>query len=338
MNGSILATATAALEGIEREGLTKHERSILSPQGSHIAVEGMRPGVEIINLCANNYLGLADDARLIEAAREALSSHGLGMASVRFICGTSDLHRELEQRVAAFLGTEDAILFSSCFDANGGLFEALLGPEDAVISDALNHASIIDGVRLCKAKRLRYANNDMADLEAQLGNAADARVRLIATFGKALGGAAGGYVAGRQVLVELLRQRARPYLFSNALPPPICAATLAALDLLAADPGLIARVHDNARHFRAAMAAEGFRLAGAGHPIVPVMIGDARLAVRMAARLGELGIFVTAFSFPVVPRGEARIRTQMSAAHSRADLDRAIAAFATAGRELGVLG
>jgi glycine C-acetyltransferase len=399
MNGSILATATAALEGIEREGLTKHERSILSPQGSHIAVEGMRPGVEIINLCANNYLGLADDARLIEAAREALSSHGLGMASVRFICGTSDLHRELEQRVAAFLGTEDAILFSSCFDANGGLFEALLGPEDAVISDALNHASIIDGVRLCKAKRLRYANNDMADLEAQLRNAADARVRLIATdgvfsmdgiiadlpalcdlaqrfdaavlvddshavgvmgrrgagtpehhgvadridlltgtFGKALGGAAGGYVAGRRALVELLRQRARPYLFSNALPPPICAATLTALDLLAADPGLIARVHDNARHFRAAMAAEGFRLAGAGHPIVPVMIGDARLAVRMAARLGELGIFVTAFSFPVVPRGEARIRTQMSAAHSRADLDRAIAAFATAGRELGVLG
>ena len=398
MNGSILATATAALEGIEREGLTKHERAIVSPQGSHIAVEGMKSGGDVINLCANNYLGLADHPRLIEAAREALSSHGLGMASVRFICGTSDLHRRLEQRLSAFLGTEDAILFSSCFDANGGVFETLLGPDDAVISDALNHASIIDGIRLCKARRLRYANNDMADLETQLRQAADARVRLVATdgvfsmdgiiadlpalcdlaqrfdaavlvddshavgvmgrrgagtpeylgveskvdlltgtFGKALGGAAGGYVAGRRPLIELLRQRARPYLFSNALPPPICAATLAALELLEADPGLIARVHDNARYFRGAMEANGFRLAGAGHPIVPVMIGEARLAGRMAARLGELGIFVTAFSFPVVPRGEARIRTQMSAAHSRQDLDRAIDAFATAGRELGVI-
>jgi glycine C-acetyltransferase len=396
MNGSILAAATAALEGIEREGLTKRERAILSPQGPHIAVEGAKPGREIINLCANNYLGLADHPRLLDAARHALASHGLGMASVRFICGTSDLHLALERRVAAFLGTEDAILFSSCFDANGGVFETLLGPEDAVISDALNHASIIDGIRLCKARRLRYANNDMADLEAQLQQAADARVRLIATdgvfsmdgiianlpalcdlaqrydaavlvddshavgvmgrrgagthehhgvedkvdlltgtFGKALGGAAGGYVAGRRPLIELLRQRARPYLFSNALPPPICAATLAALDLLEAEPGLIERVHDNARYFRSAMGSRGFRLVGAGHPIVPVMVGDARLAVQMAARLGELGIFVTAFSFPVVPRGEARIRTQMSAAHDQEDLDRAIEAFATVGRELG---
>src|SRR5262245_15620309 len=397
MNGTLLATATALLESIEREGLTKRERAILSPQGPHIAVEGTKPGQEVINLCANNYLGLADHPRLIAAAREALASHGLGMASVRFICGTSDLHRALEQRLAAFLGTEDAILFSSCFDANGGVFETLLGPEDAVISDALNHASIIDGIRLCKARRLRYANNDMADLEAQLKQASDARVRLIATdggfsmdgiianlpalcelaqrhdaavlvddshavgvmgrrgagthehhgvedkvdlltgtFGKALGGAAGGYVAGRRALIELLRQRARPYLFSNALPPPICAATLAALDLLEAEPGLIERVHANAAYFRAAMAERGFRLVGAGHPIVPVMIGDARLATQMASRLGSRGIFVTAFSFPVVPRGEARIRTQMSAAHRREDLDRAIDAFTAVGRELGV--
>jgi glycine C-acetyltransferase len=397
MNGSILATATAALESIEREGLTKRERAILSPQGPHVAIEGTKAGHEVINLCANNYLGLADHPRLLDAAREALASHGLGMASVRFICGTSDLHLALERQVARFLGTEDAILFSSCFDANGGVFETLLGPEDAVISDALNHASIIDGIRLCKARRLRYANNDMADLEQQLKQASDARVRLIATdgvfsmdgiianlpavcelaqrhdaavlvddshavgvmgrrgagthehhgvedridlltgtFGKALGGAAGGYVAGRRTLIELLRQRARPYLFSNALPPPICAATLAALELLEAEPSLLERVHDNARYFRAAMAERGFRLVGAGHPIVPVMIGDARLATQMASRLGSLGIFVTAFSFPVVPRGEARIRTQMSAAHSRKDLDRAIEAFTTVGRELGV--
>jgi glycine C-acetyltransferase len=397
MNGSILATATAALESIEREGLTKHERAILSPQGPHIVVEGTKPGHEVINLCANNYLGLADHPRLLEAAREALASHGLGMASVRFICGTSDLHLALERRVATFLGTEDAILFSSCFDANGGVFETLLGSEDAVVSDALNHASIIDGIRLCKARRLRYANNDMTDLEAQLKQATDARVRLVATdgvfsmdgiianlptlcelaqrydaavlvddshavgvmgrrgagthehhgvedkvdlltgtFGKALGGAAGGYVAGRRALIELLRQRARPYLFSNALPPPICAATLAALDLLESEPSLIERVHDNAGYFRAAMAERGFRLVGGGHPIVPVMIGDARLATQMASRLGSLGIFVTAFSFPVVPRGEARIRTQMSAAHGREDLDRAIEAFTTVGRELGV--
>jgi glycine C-acetyltransferase len=397
MNGSILATATAALESIEREGLTKRERAILSPQGPHVAIEGTKAGHEVINLCANNYLGLADHPRLLDAAREALASHGLGMASVRFICGTSDLHLALERQVARFLGTEDAILFSSCFDANGGVFETLLGPEDAVISDALNHASIIDGIRLCKARRLRYANNDMADLEQQLKQASDARVRLIATdgvfsmdgiianlpalcelaqrhdaavlvddshavgvmgrrgagthehhgvedridlltgtFGKALGGAAGGYVAGRRTLIELLRQRARPYLFSNALPPPICAATLAALELLEAEPSLLERVHDNARYFRAAMAERGFRLVGAGHPIVPVMIGDARLATQMASRLGSLGIFVTAFSFPVVPRGEARIRTQMSAAHSRKDLDRAIEAFTTVGREVGV--
>ncbi len=398
MDGSLIAAATKTLDDIEHEGLTKRERTIVSPQSSHIRVEANGRTQEIINLCANNYLGLANHPALIAAAHKALDTHGLGMASVRFICGTSDLHQELERRLARFLKAEDAILFSSCFDANGGLFEALLGAEDAVISDALNHASIIDGIRLCKAQRHRYANNDMGELEARLVEARGARNRLIATdgvfsmdgiiadlpavcalaaqhdatvmvddshavgvlgatgagtaehhhvmekidlltgtFGKALGGAAGGYVAGRKPFIDLLRQRARPYLFSNALPPPICAATLAALDLLEQEPGLLKRLADNAKFFRERMTAAGFTLAGAGHPIIPVMLGDARLATRMAARLGELGIYVTAFSFPVVPKGQARIRTQMSAAHTQADLARAVEAFTVAGRECGAL-
>ncbi len=398
MDGSLVEAALATLSGIEQEGLTKRERTIVSPQGAHVTVRERGRDSEIVNLCANNYLGLANHPALIAAAHEALDTHGLGMASVRFICGTSDLHEELERRLARFLKADDAILFSSCFDANGGLFEALLGADDAVISDALNHASIIDGVRLCKAARHRYANNDMADLEARLVEAKTARVRLVATdgvfsmdgiianlpavcdlaerhgasvmvddshavgvlgatgagtpehhgvmaridlltgtFGKALGGAAGGYVAGRKPLIDLLRQRARPYLFSNALPPPICAATLAALDLVERQPALLAKLAANAAFFRERMTAAGFRLAGEGHPIIPVMLGDARLAARMAARMGELGVYVTAFSFPVVPRGQARIRTQMSAAHSEADLARAVEAFIAAGRDCGAI-
>ena len=387
--------AAATLSEIRDEGLWKAERVITSPQGAEIAVTGEG---ETLNLCANNYLGLANDPRLIAAAKEAMDTHGLGMASVRFICGTSDLHTGLERELADWKGTEDAILYSSCFDANAGLFETILGPEDAIISDALNHASIIDGVRLCKAKRFRYANNDMADLEAKLVEAADARVRLIATdgvfsmdgiiadlpaicdlaekhdamvmvddshavgfmgetgsgtaehcgvkervdiitgtFGKALGGASGGYTAGPKPVVDLLRQRSRPYLFSNALMPAICAATRACIAMLRADPSPIRQLHENAGYFRERMAALGFTLAGNGHPIIPVMIGDAVTAAEMAARIGELGVYVTAFSFPVVPRGQARIRTQMSAAHSRADLDRAVEAFATAGREMGII-
>jgi len=404
MSSALFDAAAQALAEIEAAGLRKHERPILTPQGGRVAIaegddatkDGRR---EVLNFCANNYLGLANHPRLIQAAHEALDSHGLGMASVRFICGTGDLHRELERRMAAWPGTEDCILFSSCFDANAGLFEALLGPEDAIISDSLNHASIIDGVRLCKAQRHRYANNDMAELEQCLRAARDARHRLIATdgvfsmdgiiadlpaicelaerydaavlvddshavgfmgptgagtpealgvrgrvhlltgtFGKALGGASGGYVAGPAAAVELLRQKARPYLFSNALAPAICAATLAALDLIAESPELIDRVHDNAASFRQRMAAEGFTLAGAGHPIVPVMLGDARLAGEMARRLGEEGIYVTAFSYPVVPHGQARIRVQLSAAHTQEQIDRAVDAFARVGRELGIVG
>ncbi len=387
--------AAGTLETIRAEGLWKGERVITSPQGAEVDVAGAG---HILNLCANNYLGLANHPRLIAAAKEAMDTHGLGMASVRFICGTSDLHTGLERQMAAWAGTEDAILYSSCFDANAGLFETILGPEDAIISDALNHASIIDGVRLCKARRFRYANNDMADLEAQLVAAADARFRLIATdgvfsmdgiiadlpalcdlaekhdamvmvddshavgfmgetgsgtpehcgvkdrvgivtgtFGKALGGASGGYTAGPKPVIDLLRQRSRPYLFSNALMPAICAATSECIRMLGEDPAPIRRVHENAAYFRERMGALGFTLAGNGHPIIPVMIGDAVKAAEMAARMGEMGIYVTAFSFPVVPRGQARIRTQMSAAHTQADLDRAVDAFATAGREMGVI-
>jgi glycine C-acetyltransferase len=383
------------LDGLTAQGLFKQERILTSPQRARIRVAG---GAEVLNLCANNYLGLSDSPTLIEAARQALTTHGFGMSSVRFICGTQDLHRALEARLAAFLGTEDAILFSSCWDANGGVFEILLGEEDAVISDALNHASIIDGIRLCKARRLRYANNDLAELEARLQEARDARFRLVVTdgvfsmdgvianlkgiralcdrydallmvddshavgftgptgrgshelhgllgrvdvltgtLGKALGGASGGYVAASRQVVGLLKQRARPYLFSNSLMPAIAQATLAALDLLEAGDGPRRQLQENAAHFRTRMAAAGFTLAGEGHPIIPVMLGDARLASTFADQLLAEGVYVIGFSFPVVPQGKARIRTQMSAALTHADLELAIAAFTTVGRRLGVI-
>ncbi len=382
------------LAGIEAEGLTKHERLITSAQGAHVTVAGR----ELINLCANNYLGLADHPVLIAAATGAMHEQGYGMASVRFICGTQDLHRELEARLAEFLGMQDAILFAACFDANGGLFEPLLGAEDAVISDALNHASIIDGIRLCKAKRYRYATSDMADLEAQLvqAKADGARHILIATdgvfsmdgtlanlpgvtalaakhgaltmvddchatgfmgpkgagmaahfgvtvdiltgtLGKALGGALGGYVAGPQPVIDLLRQRARPYLFSNALPPAVVAAGLAALDLVEAADDLRAQLFDNARYWRSGLADAGFSLLPGEHPIIPVMLGDARLAQGMAAELYDLGVYVAGFFFPVVPKGQARIRTQMNARLTLPDLDRALEAFRVAGKRVGAI-
>ncbi|HEV2927681.1 MAG TPA: glycine C-acetyltransferase [Propionibacteriaceae bacterium] len=372
------------LAQLRAEGLYKAEAVITTPQAAEIGVGGR----SVLNLCANNYLGLADHPAMVAAAQQALDRWGFGMASVRFICGTTEIHKELERRLAEFLGTDDAILYGSCFDANGGLFETLLGPEDAVISDELNHASIIDGVRLCKATRYRYRNRDMADLEAKLQEAREARHRLIATdgvfsmdgyvaplddivelaerydalvmvddshavgfvgptgagtpelfgvqdrvdivtgtLGKALGGASGGYTAAHGEIVEILRQRSRPYLFSNSVPPSIAAAGLATLDLLATSGDLLQRLRDNTAYFRAEMGARGFEIPESDHPIVPVMIGDAAEAAAMADRLLADGIYVRAFSFPVVPRGKARIRTQMSAAHSRDDLDRAIAAF-----------
>ena len=385
------------LAELESAGLYKHERVIDSPQSAEIHVQG---GPSVLNFCANNYLGLAHDPRIEKAAREGLEAHGYGMASVRFICGTQDVHRELEARIASFLGTEDAILYGSCFDANGGLFETLLGEEDAVISDALNHASIIDGVRLSKAKRYRYANNDMADLEAQLkqADADGARYKLVATdgvfsmdgiianlraicdladkyhamvmvddshavgfvgakgrgtpehcgvmgrvdiitgtLGKALGGASGGYTAASKEAVAWLRNRSRPYLFSNTLMPAIAHASIRVLDLLQQGDGLREKLAKNAEQFRREMAKLGFKLAGAGHPIIPVMLGDAALAQAMANRLLAEGIYVIGFSFPVVPKGHARIRTQMSAAHEPHHIDRAVAAFAKVGRELKVI-
>jgi glycine C-acetyltransferase len=400
MSKTLLDHAARELDAIREAGLWKRERAIASPQGGSVVVaEGDAAGTTLLNLCANNYLGLADHPWLIAAAKKALDSHGFGMASVRFICGTQDLHVALEEKLAAFLQTEDAILFSSCFDANGGVFEALLGEEDAIISDSLNHASIIDGVRLCKARRLRYANNNMEELEARLKEAVGARARLIVTdgvfsmdgiiadlkavcalaekydalvmvddshavgfigrrgagtpehcgvegrvqllsgtFGKALGGASGGYIAGPKPFVDLLRQRARPYLFSNALAPSITAATMEAIDLIAASDDLRDALRRNAEHFRKGLAAAGFTLVPGEHPIIPVMIGDAAQAGRLAAELQRRGIYVTAFSYPVVPHGKARIRTQMNAAHSLADLDRAIAAFADAGKAIGLIG
>jgi glycine C-acetyltransferase len=372
------------LATLKEEGLYKAEAAISSPQSAQIAVGEQR----LLNFCANNYLGLADHPAMITAAQQALDRWGFGMASVRFICGTAEIHKELEHRLAGFLGTEDAILYSSCFDANGGLFETLLGPEDTVISDELNHASIIDGVRLCKATRLRYANRDMADLEAKLGESQGARHRLIATdgvfsmdgyvapldaivelaerynalvmvddshavgfmgrtgagtpelfgvqdrvdivtgtLGKALGGASGGYTAAHTEIVEILRQRSRPYLFSNSLAPSIAAAGIAMLDLLETSGELVQRLRENTAYFRSEMVARGFEIPESDHPIVPIMIGDAVEAAEMADRLLAEGIYVRAFSFPVVPRGKARIRTQMSAAHSRTDLDQAITAF-----------
>ncbi len=386
---------TAEIERIRADALFKEERIITSPQGAHISVQ---PGREVLNFCANNYLGLANHPAIIAAARKALDDHGFGLASVRFICGTQDIHKALEARIARFLGMEDAILYSSCFDANGGLFETLLDEPDAVISDALNHASIIDGIRLCKAKRYRYRHADMADLEAQLVQAKDARTRLIATdgvfsmdgdiaplaevvelarrhdalvmvddshatgfvgrrgrgspehcgvegridiltstLGKALGGGSGGFVAAGREVVALLRQRSRPYLFSNTLAPAIVGAGIAAFDLLDKADALRAQLVESTRHFRQAMNAAGFDLKPGVHPITPVMLYDSALAQKMSAALLELGIYVIGFFYPVVPKGEARIRVQVSAAHSRADLDRAVAAFTEAGRRLGVL-
>ena len=395
MIGAFASDLAARIKTLKTDGLFKREQVIASPQQGEITLES---GAICINLCANNYLGLANHPQLIDAARDALDRYGFGMSSVRFICGTGLPHKRLEARLSEFLGMQDTILFPSCFDANAGLFETLLGPEDAVISDALNHASIIDGVRLCKAKRLRFANDDMADLEAKLAEATDARYRLIATdgvfsmdgtiadlpsicdlaerhdamvmvddshavgfvgangrgtpehcgvegrvdiltgtLGKALGGAAGGYVAARAEIVEWLRQRARPYLFSNTLAPVIAHTSLVALDLVAGSPALRHRLWRNAERFRAEMTALGFELLPGEHPIVPVMLRDPKLAQDFAARLGERNVLATAFSFPVVPRGADRIRTQMSAAHDDRDLDRAIAAFARAGRSLGVI-
>ena len=382
-------------QALDAAGLLKRERVIDSAQGP---VVSLADGREMINLCANNYLGLANHPAVLQAAHEALDRFGYGVASVRFICGTQTVHRELEERLSRFLAMEDAILYSSCFDANGGLFETLLDDKDAVISDALNHASIIDGIRLCKARRLRYANNDMNELEQALKDSQDARVRLIATdgvfsmdgsiaklkdicdladrygalvmvddshatgfigaegrgthelrgvigridimsgtFGKALGGASGGYVAARREIVAWLRQRSRPYLFSNSIAPPVAGATLRVLDLLETSPELRRQLHDNARHFRAGMQTLGFDLIPGEHPIIPIMLGEAPVAVRLAERMQADGVYVVAFSFPVVPHGKARIRTQMNAAHSVAQLDRVIAAFGRAGRDLGII-
>ena len=382
------------LSEIGSNGLTKRERVISTPQGAHIAVAG---GARVLNFCANNYLGLADHPDIVAAAHAALDRWGYGLASVRFICGTQEIHKELESRLSAFLGTEDTILYSSCFDANGGVFETLLGEEDAVISDELNHASIIDGIRLCKAKRHRYRNGDMADLEAKLGEAgaAGARFKLVVTdgvfsmdgsiaplreicdaaarhdaivmvddshavgfmgpngrgshehagvidridiltgtLGKALGGASGGYVSGRGEIIELLRQRSRPYLFSNTVPPAIAAASIASIDLIARSPELRERLHRNTRLFREGLSAAGLSIRSGTHPIVPVMLGDASLAQRFAARMLEKGVYVIGFFYPVVAHGAARIRTQVSAAHDEKDLQTAIAAFAETKKEL----
>ena len=379
-------------EQLRSEGLFKEERTITSPQGAHIE---LADGRRVINFCANNYLGLANDQRLELAAAAGMAEHGYGTASVRFICGTQSVHKELESRLAEFLDMDETILYSSCFDANGGLFETLLGEEDAVISDALNHASIIDGIRLSKARRLRYANNDMKELEQQLLASADARYRLIATdgvfsmdgvianlpeiaalaerhralvmvddshavgfvgargggtpeftntkvdiltgtLGKALGGASGGFTAASSEIVGWLRQRSRPYLFSNSLAPGLAASSLTALSIIGESAELRRKLAENSEHFRKEMTAAGFQLAGANHPIIPVMLGDARLASEMADRMLEEGIYVIGFSFPVVPLGQARIRTQMSAAHSSNDIDLAVSAFVKVGRELGV--
>jgi glycine C-acetyltransferase len=396
MNATFQDHLRAQLRQLEADGLFKRERVITTPQGAWIEANGKR----VVNLCANNYLGLAGREELVAAAREALPRWGFGLSSVRFICGTQEIHKRLEERLARFLGFEDAILFSSCFDANGGVFEALLGEEDAVISDALNHASIIDGIRLCKARRYRYANGDMRELAARLDEAdqAGARFKLVVTdgvfsmdgilanlpaicdlaerhgalvlvddshavgfvgekgrgtpehhrvmgrvdlvtgtLGKALGGASGGYVAGSREVVEWLRQKARPYLFSNTLAPVIVAVSIGVLDLVERGDDLRQRLRDNARHFRAEMTRLGFELLPGEHPIIPVMLHEAPLAQEFARRLLEEGVYAVGFFYPVVPKGQARIRTQMSAAHAREDLDFAVQAFAKVGRDLGVV-
>jgi glycine C-acetyltransferase len=383
------------LAEIREGGLYKEERVIVTPQRAVISVRG---GQQVINFCANNYLGLSDHPRLVEAASRTLRDRGFGMSSVRFICGTLDIHTGLEASLSTFLGTDATILYSSCFDANGGLFETLLSGEDAVISDSLNHASIIDGIRLCKAKRYRYANSDMGDLEAKLKEASDARIRLIATdgvfsmdgyvaklqqicdladrydalvmvddshavgfmgrtgrgthehcdvmgridiitgtLGKALGGASGGYTSGRSEIVEMLRQRSRPYLFSNTLAPAVAGAAIEAVAMLSETTELRDRLEANTKNFRQRMTASGFNILEGEHPIVPIMLGDARLAGEMAAKVLELGIYVIGFSFPVVPRGQARIRVQLSAAHTDEHIDQAVTAFETVGRELGII-
>ncbi|MDV4160801.1 glycine C-acetyltransferase [Rhizobium leguminosarum] len=395
MTSQFLSHLQAEISALKDAGLYKSERVISSKQAGEIAIS---TGERVLNFCANNYLGLADNEELAEAGKKALDRYGYGMASVRFICGTQEEHKLLEARISTFLGMEDTILYSSCFDANGGLFETLLSEEDAIISDALNHASIIDGVRLSKAKRFRYANNDMAALEEELKKAESSRFKLVATdgvfsmdgiianlggvcdlaekygamvmvddshavgfvgkngrgsaehcgvegridiitgtLGKALGGASGGYTSAKAEVVEWLRQRSRPYLFSNTLAPVIAAASLKVFDLIENGDALRKRLSDNADLFRTEMTKLGFTLAGEGHPIIPVMLGDAKLAQDMAGLMLKKGIYVIGFSFPVVPKGQARIRTQMSAAHSRADVERSIAAFAEAGRELGVI-
>ena len=397
MSSQFYSQIRQQLETTRQDGLFKQERTITSAQQAEINVANSPP---VINFCANNYLGLANHPALIQAAKEGMDSHGFGMASVRFICGTQDIHQQLEHKLAEFLGMEDAILFSSCFDANGGLFETLLSAEDAIISDALNHASIIDGVRLCKAQRYRYANNDMAELRSRLQEARDKGARhiliatdgvfsmdgvianlegicdladefdalvmvddshavgfvgatgrgtheycgvmdrvdiLTGTLGKALGGASGGYVAAKKEVVEWLRQRSRPYLFSNSLAPAIVAASLRVLDLLSEGDGLRQRLWDNARFFREKMTAAGFTLAGADHAIIPVMLGDAKVAQQFASLLQKEGIYVTGFFYPVVPQGQARIRTQISAGHTQAQLEQAVAAFTRIGQQLGVI-
>ena len=395
MFGKVKGFLTEELEQIRQAGLYKDERVITTPQNNRIAVS---TGQSVLNFCANNYLGLSDHPDVIAAARGSYDKWGYGLSSVRFICGTQQIHKQLEQKVAEFLGTEDTILYSSCFDANGGLFETLLGPEDAIISDSLNHASIIDGIRLCKAVRYRFKNSDMADLEEKLKEAKDARFRMIATdgvfsmdgyvakldqicdladkygamvmiddchstgvigktgrgtpeyrgvvgrvdiitgtFGKALGGASGGFTTGRKEIIEMLRQRSRPYLFSNTLAPAIVCASLKAIDMLSSSTELVDRLADNTKYFRSKIQQTGLEVLPGTHPITPVMLGDAVIAQKMAARLLEEGIYVVGFFYPVVPKGQARIRTQISAAHTREDLDYAVEKFAQVGKELGVI-
>ncbi|HDS84920.1 MAG TPA: glycine C-acetyltransferase [Phycisphaerales bacterium] len=394
MFGQMKSYITEQLGQMRRSGLYKAERVLTGPQKNRVEVAS---GRSVLNLCANNYLGLSDHPKIIQAAKDSFDKWGYGLSSVRFICGTQQIHKELEQKVSAFLGTEDTILYSSCFDANGGLFETLLGPEDAIISDQLNHASIIDGVRLCKAQRYRYKNCDMEDLEEKLKDARDARFRLIATdgvfsmdgyvapldaicelaerydalvmiddchatgvigktgrgtpeyrdvmgrvdiitgtFGKALGGASGGFTTGRKEIIELLRQRSRPYLFSNTLAPSIACASLAALDMLSRSPALLETLRENTAYFRSRMERTGLNVLPGDHPIVPIMLGDAVAAQQMAERLLEEGIYVIAFAYPVVPEGKARIRTQISAAHTRQDLDMAIETFQSVGKAMGL--